>query len=198
MKIFRIVLWSIIAIILAVVAYISYDWQNKIKSSEKAFGGPFQLLDQNGNEITQTAFSEKPTAVFFGFTHCPEICPTTLYELDGWLEEVDPTGDQINAYFVSVDPEKDTVDILQTYVSNVTDRITGITGPLTDVTAMLRKFKVYFKKVPLDASEPDGDYTMDHTASIFLLHKGGRFKGTIAYGENPDTAIQKLKNLIKD
>lgn len=197
MKTFRIVLWSLIAVIVVGMVAVSFDWTKNTTSNEAAFGGPFKLIDQNGAEITEAAFAEKPAAVFFGFTHCPEICPTTLYELDGWLDAADPSGEKINAYFVSVDPEKDTAEILNTYVSNVTDRIKGITGPLDDVSAMLRDFKVYFKKVPLDANDPDGDYTMDHTASVLLFHNGGRFKSTIAYGENPDTAIQKLKNLVE-
>lgn len=197
MKTFRIILWSTIAILVAIVGYLSFDWQVNKGSDEAAFGGPFTLTDQNGNAITETAFQEKPTALFFGFTHCPEICPTTLYELDAWMEAADPTGEKINGYFVSVDPEKDTAEILKLYVGNVSDRITGITGAPDDVHQMLKKFKIYFKKIPLDATDPEGDYTMDHTASVLLFNNQGRFKSTIAYGENPDTAIQKLKNLLK-
>ena len=197
MKTFRIILWSTIAILVAIVGYLSFDWQVNKGSDEAAFGGSFTLTDQNGNAITETAFQEKPTALFFGFTHCPEICPTTLYELDAWMEEADPTGEKINGYFVSVDPEKDTAEILKLYVGNVSDRITGITGDPDDVHQMLKKFKIYFKKIPLDATDPAGDYTMDHTASVLLFNNQGRFKSTIAYGENPDTAIQKLKNLLK-
>jgi protein SCO1/2 len=197
MKTFRIILWSTIAILVAIVGYLSFNWQVDQGANETAFGGSFTLTDQNGNAITEAAFQDKPTALFFGFTHCPEICPTTLYELDAWMEEADPTGENINGYFVSVDPEKDTAEILKLYVGNVTDRITGITGEPDDVHQMLKKFKIYFKKTPLDAAEPEGDYTMDHTASVLLLNNQGRFKSTIAYGENSDTAVQKLKNLIK-
>lgn len=198
MKIFRIVLWSATLAIVVALGVVSFGWQKEITTSEAPYGVPFQLVDQKNNKITETAFREKPTAVFFGFTHCPEICPTTLYELDSWLEEVDPDGDKISAYFVSVDPEKDTAELLDLYVGNVSKRITGVTGAPENVVKMLKGFNVYFKKIPLDASEPDGDYTMDHTASIFLLKRGGQFKGTIAYGENPETAVQKLKNLIND
>lgn len=197
MKIFRIVLWSVTLAVVATLGIVSFGWQNETTTSEAPYGVPFQLVDQKNNEITEAAFREKPTAIFFGFTHCPEICPTTLYELDSWLEEADPSGDKISAYFVSVDPEKDTAELLDLYVGNVSKRITGITGAPKEIAEMLKGFNVYFKKVPLEASEPNGDYTMDHTASIFLLKNGGRFKGTIAYGENPETAIQKLKNLIK-
>lgn len=198
MKIFRIVLWSVTIAVVVTLGVVSFGWQNETMTSEGPYGVPFQLVDQKNNEITEVAFQEKPTAVFFGFTHCPEVCPTTLYELDSWLEEADPAGDKISAYFVSIDPEKDTAEILDLYVGNVTKRITGITGTPEKVEKMLKGYNIFFKKVPLDATEPNGDYTMDHTASVFLLKDGGRFKGTIAYGENSETAIQKLKNLIND
>lgn len=198
MKIFRIVLWSVTLAVVAILGVISFNWENTTTTSEAPYGVPFQLVDQENNEISEVAFREKPTAVFFGFTHCPEICPTTLYELDAWLEEVDPNGDKISSYFVSVDPEKDTAELLDLYVGNVSKRIIGITGAPDKVAKMLRGYNIYFKKVPLDTNDPDGDYTMDHTASIILLKNGGHFKGTIAYGENPETAVQKLKNLIND
>ena len=156
-----------------------------------------QLVDQNGQPITEEAFRGKPTALFFGFTHCPEVCPTTLFELDGWLKQVDPNATGLQAYFVTVDPERDTPEILGRYISNVTDRITGIAGDPAKIAEVVKGFRVYAKKIPLDEAQPDGDYTMDHTASIFLLDADGRFKGTIAYGENPDTAIKKLENLMK-
>ena len=135
--------------------------------------------------------------VFFGFTHCPDVCPTTLFEMDDWLRKVDPDGNLVNAYFVTVDPERDDHEILGRYVSNVSDRIVGITGDPQEIRQMAKGFNIYFKRVPTDNSDPDGDYVMDHTASVFLLNDGGRFKGTISYGENPDVAIRKLENLIK-
>lgn len=155
------------------------------------FGVPFSLIDQNSNPISQEAFRGKPSAIFFGFTHCPEICPTTLYELDTWLEVLGPDGENINAYFVSIDPERDTPDVLGDYIASVTERVTGITGEPEAVREMARGYSVYFKRIALD----DGDYTMDHTASIFLLDASGRFRKTIAYGEASETAIAKLRDL---
>jgi protein SCO1/2 len=171
------------------------------KPSETAlqgpFGVPFTLVAQGGQPITEEALRGKPTALFFGYTHCPDVCPTTLFELDGWLKKVDPDGSKLKAYFVTVDPDRDTPDILSQYVSNVSQRIVGISGPPDKVMDMVKGFRVYAKKVPLDANDPNGDYTMDHSASVFLLDSAGRFAGTIAYQENPDTAVQKLENLIK-
>jgi len=158
---------------------------------EAAYGVPFELTDQDGAPISEAAFRGQPTALFFGFTHCPEICPTTLYELDGWLAELGEAGERIDAYFVTIDPERDTPEVLGDYVASVTDRVRGISGDPEAVREMARGFGVYFKRVELD----DGDYTMDHTASVFLLDSNGAFRKTIAYGENPETAIEKLRDL---
>ena len=186
------ILVGIVILMAGTFGYLGYDAWYKPLNSGEAFGDAFALTDQSGQPITQAAFRGHPTAVFFGFTHCPEVCPTTLFELDGWLKQLGAEGEDIRAYFVSVDPERDTPEIMSTYVSNVSDRITGITGETAKVEAMAKSFGIYWKKVPLDG----GDYTMDHTASILLLGRNGDFFGTIAYGENPDTAIAKLKRLV--
>ncbi|QFI67024.1 Cytochrome oxidase biogenesis protein Sco1/SenC/PrrC copper metallochaperone [Sinorhizobium alkalisoli] len=198
MKSIRIVLWAAILVMVAVLGWLTYDMtQSSQQASAGPFGVPFTLVAQNGQPITEKAFTGKPTALFFGFTHCPEVCPTTLFELNGWLEKVDPKGDRLQAYFITVDPERDTPDVLGQYVSNVSKRITGISGPSDDVLEMVKGYRVYYKKVPTDEATPGGDYTMDHTASVFLLDANREFRGTIAYGENPDTAVRKLENLIK-
>jgi len=163
--------------------------------SDKPWGVPFSLTRQDGAPITEQAFRGKPTALFFGFTNCPEICPTTVYELSGWMNKADPGKNRLQAYFVSIDPDRDTPEALKTYLGNVTDRIVGISGDPEKVKEMARGFKVYFKKVPTDPSKPDGDYTMDHTASVLLLDPKGDFAGTVAYGESADTAVAKLKRL---
>lgn len=198
MKTVRIVLWCAVLVLAGVLGWLTLSiTQDKQQMADAPFGVPFQLVDQNGQAISEQAFRGKPTALFFGFTHCPEVCPTTLFELNGWLKTVDPDGSKLQAYFVTVDPERDTPELLGRYISNVTDRVIGIAGDPTKVAEVVKGFRVYAKKVPLDEKQPDGDYTMDHTASVFLLDADGRFKGTIAYGENGDVAQQKLQNLIK-
>ncbi|MBX9470005.1 MAG: SCO family protein [Rhizobium sp.] len=198
MKTVRVVLWAAVVVMAGVLGWLTYQvTQSKEQIAEAPFGVPFQLVDQNGQPITEQALRGKPTALFFGFTHCPEVCPTTLFELDGWMKTVDPDAKGLQAYFVTVDPERDTPAILGQYISNVTDRVKGIAGDPAEVAEVVKGFRVYAKKIPLDEAQPDGDYTMDHTASVFLLDADGRFKGTIAYGENPDTAIKKLENLMK-
>ena len=194
----RIIIATLSALLIISVGWLSYEWNREQQFLEAApYGVPFQLVDQDGAPITDAAFRGRPTAVFFGFTHCPEICPTTLFELDGWLKAADPAGGSIGAYFVTVDPERDTPESLGDYVSAVTNRVIGITGDPEKIGNVIKGFNIYAKKQPLDAADPNGDYTMDHTASVLLLDAKGRFRGTIAWGENPDTAIEKLKNLMK-
>jgi len=113
------------------------------------------------------------------------------------MEQVDPAGDKMQAYFISVDPERDTPEIMQQYVSNVSKRIIGVTGSPERIAETLKGYRIYAKKVPVDDKDPNGDYTMDHTASVILLDANSRFVSTIAYGENPDVAVEKLKNLLK-
>jgi protein SCO1/2 len=188
----RSILFGILVLMAAGIGWLTFDWYRTNNSGEP-YGGTFALVDYDNNPITEAAFRGHPTAVFFGFTHCPEVCPTTLYEMNGWLAKLGDEGKDIRAYFVSIDPERDTPELLKSYVSNVSDRIVGITGEPEKIAAMAKAFGIFARKVDLEG----GDYTMDHTASVLLLDHAGAFAGTIAYGENPDTAIEKLRRLAK-
>lgn len=189
----RSILIGVLVLMTAGIGWLTYDWYNTRYSGEP-FGAPFALTDQAGQPITEAALRGHPSAVFFGFTHCPEVCPTTLLEMAGWLNTLGEEGKNISAYFVSIDPERDTPEIMNTYISNFSDRIIGITGEPDKVHAMAKSFGIYSKKVATE----DGDYTMDHTASVLLLNGKGDFAGTIAYGESASNAIAKLKRLAAE
>lgn len=154
-------------------------------------GGPFTLVDTTGATVTEKDFLGKPTAYFFGFTHCPDVCPTTLYEMAAWLGELGADADRLNVVFVSVDPERDTLEALADYMSAFDERMVGLTGTQEQVDAVAREFRVYVRKV-----EQEGGYTIDHTATVYLMDADGRFVGTIAYGESDETALGKLRRLI--
>jgi protein SCO1/2 len=186
----RSILIGIVVLMAAGIGWLSFDWYRGHYGGE-AFGAPFTLTDQSGQPITDKAFRGHPSVVFFGFTHCPEVCPTTLFELAGYLKTLGDEGRNIHAYFVSIDPARDTPDVVKAYVGNFSNRIVGITGAPDKVYAMAKSFGIYWKKVPTG----DGDYTMDHTASVLLLNSNGDFAGTIAYGEDPKNAVAKLKRL---
>ena len=188
----RSILVGILVLMAAGIGWLTFDWY-RARTSGEPYGGAFTAVDYDNQPITEVAFRGHPTALFFGFTHCPEVCPTTLYEMNGWLAKLGDEGKDIRAYFISIDPERDSPELLKSYVSNVSDRIVGITGEPDKIAAMAKAFGIFARKVPLEG----GDYTMDHTASVLLLDRAGAFSGTIAYGENPDTAIEKLRRLAK-
>jgi len=190
----RYIVLCVTAVLVLAAGVATYLWTQSGSSKVVAFGAPFELVDHNGEKITEQAFRGKPTAVFFGFTHCPEVCPTTLFELDGWIEQLGSDADKMGAYFVSIDPERDTPEVMKAYLGNFSGHITGITGEPAKVMEMAKDFRIFAKKVELE----NGDYTMDHTASVLLLDSDGDFFGTIAYQENPETALAKLKRLIRE
>lgn len=194
MKSFRIITWALVAIVLVGVGYMTWQEQ-KPGSNGIAFsriGGPFSLVDHNGQAVDQTMFDEKPYALFFGFTHCPEICPTSLYEMASWIEGLGEEADKMGFAFVTVDPARDTPEMLKDYVSVFSDKITGLTGSEEQVQEAVKSYGVVAQRIPLE----DDDYTMNHTASVFLMNADGTFRGTIAYGEDADVAKKKLSNLI--
>lgn len=168
-------------------------WTMLAKADEARYGVPFELTDDLGAPITDDALRGHPSLVYFGYTHCPEVCPTTLYEMAGWLKSLGPTADGLKAYFFTVDPERDTVEIMHGYASNFTDRITGITGDPKEMQKVIKGWQIFAKKVP----SPDGDYTMDHTASVFMIDSQGKLQGTIAYREDTSTALTKIRALLK-
>ena len=191
-KTIRIGLWAAVVVVGLVVAGGAVFLRGGQASAQGFGNGVYSLVDQRGNPVDQTMFKGHPSALFFGFTHCPEVCPTTLAEMSGWFEALGDEGKGLQAYFVTVDPERDTPEIIGDYVSWVSDRITGVTGKPEEIDKIVKAWGVYAQKVPLD----DGGYTMDHTASVFLLDRQGQFQGTIAYREDSATALDKLRNLL--
>jgi protein SCO1/2 len=155
-------------------------------------GGPFALIDQDGKPTTDRAFLGKPTVFYFGFTYCPEICPTTLSRLAAWMKALGPNADKLNVVFISIDPERDTPRRLKAYLSGFDPRFRGLTGSPDAVAAAARQFDVFYNKVPL----PDGDYTVDHSTSLYLMDAQGHFVEPIGYDEESKMAIDSLKALV--
>lgn len=154
--------------------------------------GSYALVDQAGMPVDQKVFTGHPSLLFFGYTHCPDVCPTTLTEMAAWFETLGADGAPLRAYFVTVDPERDTAEVLGDYVSWISDRITGLTGTRPEIDKALKAWGAVGEKVPGEGE----DYTMNHTASVYLLNSQGGFEGTIAYGENSATAIDKIRKLL--
>lgn len=159
-----------------------------------AVGGPFELSTVDGKPFTEVDVKGKPYLVFFGFTNCPDVCPTTLFELTSLFKEMGPSADKITPLMVSVDPERDTPEMLKVYMTAFDPRIIALRGTpeQTAKTAKTAKaFAAYFKKVPLDG----GNYTMDHTAGVWLMKADGTFQGTLNTHEPRETQLKKLAML---
>ena len=157
-----------------------------------AIGGPFQLTDQTGQTVTDKSMQGRPSLIFFGFTHCPDVCPTTLFEMSEVLKAMGEDGDRVNAYYISVDPERDTATAMKEYLSSFDPRLKGLTGNPDQIAKVLSEYRVYAKKVPLK----DGDYTMDHTALTYLMDRDGKFVSPFNLKRTPEQAAADLKQYL--
>jgi protein SCO1/2 len=149
-----------------------------------AIGGPFRLTEQD--------LKGRPFLVFFGFTHCPDVCPTTLFDVSEVLRSLGPDADRTAALFITVDPERDTTAALKDYLGSFDPHLRGLTGDTDALATVAKEYRVYYKKVPLDG----GDYTMDHTAIVYLMDKDGRFVSPFNLKRKPDVAAAELRKYL--
>jgi protein SCO1/2 len=134
-------------------------------------GGPFRLQSSAGGTLDSSTLLGKPFLVTFGFTRCPSTCPTTLAEMTSLIDKLKSEGRTIDAYFVTVDPERDTAASMREYLTSFSDRITGLTGSVAEIEQVERSYRAFVQKVPTGS----GDYIFDHTASVYLMDAEGRF-----------------------
>jgi protein SCO1/2 len=157
-----------------------------------AIGGPFSLTDQNGKTVTDADIKGKPHLVFFGFTHCPDVCPTTLFDVSEVMRALGSDADKTGALFITVDPERDTPSAMKDYLSSFDPRVRGLTGDPAAITAAEKGYRVYAKKVPTSG----GDYTMDHTAIVYLMDKNGQFVRPFDLKRKPQEAAAELRKFL--
>ncbi|HEV3396658.1 MAG TPA: SCO family protein [Xanthobacteraceae bacterium] len=162
------------------------------RAGASAIGGPFSLTDQDGRTVTDRDLRGHPFLVFFGFTHCPDVCPTTLFELSEVLGKLGPDAQRVGALFVTVDPERDRPAQMKDYLSSFNPRVVGLTGDPAAIAAMAKEYRVYVKKVPLD----HGDYTMDHTALVYLMDKDGHFVAPFNLKRTTEDAAADLRRYL--
>ena len=190
--------WVIVAVavlLAGAAAWFATDLlRGRTQSSVFDIGGPFVLAAAKGGVVDSRSLAGKPYAVFFGFTHCPEVCPTTLYEMSSNLVALGDAAEDLRVFFITVDPARDTVEAMKDYVANFDPRIEALVPSEEQLKQLASEFRVYYARVPTS----DGGYTMDHTATIFLFGRDGRFAGTIAYGEAPEMRQAKLRKLLSD
>lgn len=154
---------------------------------------PFELTDMHGKTVTERDFLGSPTLYFFGFTHCPDVCPTQLGAMSVWLHDLGDDANRLKVLFVSVDYERDTPEKLAEYMQAFDSRIMAATGTAEQIENMAKNFMIYYAKVPLK----NGDYTMNHTASVLMVDEKGNFKGILPMGGKDEEAEARLRELVR-
>jgi len=157
-----------------------------------AIGGPFQLVDQNGKTVTDSDLKGRWALIYFGYTHCPDACPTALNDISIALAELGPKRDTVRPVFITVDPERDTPESLKAYVTSFDAPILALTGTAEQVAKAAKGYRVYYAKHP----EAGGDYSMDHSSVIYVMDPEGRFTASFTHESTPEQISERLKKLI--
>ena len=192
LRIFRVILWGLV-ILVALGATGLYLFRPPARPLGVT-GQEFSLASTAGGQFTQADLVGKPSLIFFGYTFCPDVCPTTMAETTAWRSELGLTADDLRIIFVTVDPARDTLAVVKSYVEGFDPSIIGLVGDETQTQAVKAAFGVYSEQVG-DSSDPY--YLVDHTALTFLIDKDGAFDGTVAYEESRETALAKVKKLVE-
>ena len=191
----RILIWILVAMAAAGLAWLLLRPQSESPATEPnaavSLGGPFTLVDANARPFSSSQLNDRPYAIFFGFTHCPDVCPTTLARLVQLRNELGKGSGAFAIVFVTVDPERDGPKEVGAYAQAFNAPIVGLTGSPAQIDRVKKQFGIFSQKVPDDS----GGYTVDHTATVLLFAKGGKFDGTIAHEEQTAAALAKLKRL---
>lgn len=159
------------------------------------YGNNFALKDHTGKVRKLADFKGKAVVVFFGFTHCPDVCPTTLAELANVMKELGPLADKVQVLFVTVDPERDTPEVLAKYVPAFDARFLGLTGSTADTEQVAKEFKAFYQKVP---GKTPGSYTVDHTAGSYIFDTQGRIRLFVRHGQGTEPIVHDLKLLLSE
>jgi protein SCO1 len=179
-------------LVFAAILLITGRSSSPIGPAVAAVGGPFHLEDQDGKPFSDANMKGRPYLIFFGFTHCPDICPTTLFDISQLLHHLGKDADRTGALFITVDPDRDTPAALKDYLSNFDPHLRGLTGDSAAVAAAIKAYRVYAKKVPLE----NGDYTMDHTAVVYLMDKDGKFIAPFNLKRTPEAEAAELRRYL--
>lgn len=196
MKALRVAAWGTLAGLVLVLALV---WAGAVRldpalpgrpSAET--GGAFSLIDQHRNNRSWDDFRGKAAAVFFGFTHCPDICPTTLWELSERMRALGDRAENLNVIFISVDPARDTSEVLKRYLQSFDPRIVALTGTEPEIDKAISAFKAYRRRIPME----NGNYSMDHTSLVYLFDSSGSFVTTLDRHEKPEVQAQKIERVL--
>jgi protein SCO1 len=194
MRRFRFIIWGAAAVFATLFAILYFVGNGGVQNVATAaeIGGPFRLASSKGGLVDSKDLSGKPYAVFFGYTHCPEVCPVTLSNMSSVLSDLGDKAKDFRLFFITVDPERDTVPVMKDYLANFNPRIEALVPSPEELSAVSREFHVIYQK----QASSDGDYTMDHSTTVYLIGRNGKLTSTFCYGENTESLNAKLKRLI--
>ena len=180
-----------IAVLLGAAGWIAWDaWQGK----QPGIGGPFALTDQNGKAVTADSLKGKPTLIYFGYTFCPDVCPTSLLLMETAIDKLGrDAAKKVNLVFITVDPERDTQEVIKGYVPNFGPTFIGLTGTPAQVEQVTRAYRVYSQKVPGKDGAP---YLMDHSSIVYLLDRNGRFVTHFTHEAKAETIATAVGRLL--
>jgi protein SCO1 len=176
----------------ATVLLLEWRAQGTGQTTAADIGGPFTLTDQDGKKVTDADYAGQWKLVFFGFTSCPDVCPTTLSRISLTLKALGPLGDKLHPLFITVDPERDTPDVMKSYTEAFDQRITGLTGTPAEIDAVAKAYRAFYQKVP-----QGNDYTMDHSTLIYVMRPDGKFEMPLRADDTPTEMAEKLKPLLQ-
>ncbi len=189
---FRVVALGLCAALISMMLFVWSQSEDKPVAGVADIGGEFSMMSAQGETITDQSFPGKAKMYFLGFTHCPDVCPTTLSDISNWLKQLGADADKLQPIFVTADPERDTTEILKEYVGYFDARIAALRPTKEELDQFAKNFKVYYKKGPVD----NGSYSVDHTALVLLFREDNSFFGTIDFHEERDIAVAKLRRLV--
>ena len=180
-----------IAVLLGAAGWVGWDaYQGK----NPAIGGPFTLIDQNGRTVTSDSLKGKPTLIYFGYTYCPDVCPTSLLLMQTAIDKLGPdAAKKVNLVFITIDPERDTPKVLKGYVDNFGPTFIGLTGTPDQVAAAARAYRVYYQKVPGKDGAP---YLMDHSSIVYVLDRSGRFVTHFTHEAKAEAIAASIQRLL--
>ena len=192
----RLALWALVGMVAA--GLVVFLWKQAgteqpafSQTSMATIGGPFTLTASSGKPFSSAELNGKPAAVFFGFTHCPDVCPTTIARLANLRRELGKGDDALSIVFISVDPERDTPAEVDSYMKLYDTPVIGLTGTPAQVEQVKKQFGIFSRKVP----QPGGGYSVDHTATVILLDRNGQFTATLSPEEGNEVALDKLRRI---
>lgn len=194
-------LTSLITIAVVVVGLLAWQpWQagsNAASTSGTAqIGGPFTLVDQDGNQVTEAVLDRKVNVIYFGYTYCPDVCPMTLQDITSALDMMGDDAAQVRPILITVDPDRDTVAVLKDYVGWFHPDMIGLTGTNEQIDAVKAAYKVYSAKAPQEDDETGENYLVDHSSVTYVMGPDGTYLTHISYGEPAEEIAKKLQDLL--